>query len=57
MDAIVRGRVAELKGDEAAAQLEQIQRQRPDAAAPTPDAAPAAARGREHRGDGAVINK
>jgi hypothetical protein len=53
----VRGRVAELKGDEAAAQLEQIQRQRPDAAAPTPDAAPAAARGREHRGDGAVINK
>lgn len=57
MDAIVRGRVAELKGDEAAAQLEQIQRQRPDAAAPTPDATPAAARGREHRGDGAVINK
>lgn len=62
MDAIVRGRVAELKGDEAAARLEQIQRQRPDAAAPTldaatPDTTPAKPRGREHRGDGAVINK
>ncbi|CUI85618.1 hypothetical protein [Achromobacter dolens] len=63
MDAIVRGRMAELKGDEAAARLEQIQRQRPQAA-PTAESAPsvgalAPARtgGREHRGDGAVINK
>ena len=57
MDAVVRGRVAELKGDEAAARLEQIQRQRSDAVAPSTDAAPAAAGGREHRGDGAVINQ
>ncbi|MCG2604448.1 MAG: hypothetical protein KBO60_15350 [Achromobacter sp.] len=63
MDAVVRGRVAELKGDEAAARLEQIQRQRPQAAptaepaTPAGAQAPARAGSREHRGDGAVINK
>ncbi|CAB3623909.1 MAG: hypothetical protein J0I68_30620 [Achromobacter sp.] len=59
MDAVVRGRVAELKGDEAAARLEQIQRQRPQAEPATPAGAqaPARAGSREHRGDGAVINK
>lgn len=60
VDAIVRGRVAEMKGDEAAAMLEEIQSQRQTPGAPPrkdgtpPSSAP---REREHRSDGAVINK
>lgn len=60
MDAIVRGRVAEMKGDEAAAMLEEIQSRRQTPGAPPRKAdapSPSAPREREHRSDGAVINK
>lgn len=56
LDAMVRGRVAELKGEEAAARLEEIQGQRPRAG-PTPAEVPVDSRRREPRSDGPVVNK